>query len=152
MIADVSAATISRLLRELAFVGAAASTLLVPAPPSTASPPPAGSKAAEKLIPYAEAIKGLTQPGSTRGCCDLSDCRVVVVRIGRNGGYEAFISPYNPETGDGFPEGPGQYLEVPPEVIVPPEKRNGLPVAVACWASWSRHTNGFLCFAPGPGS
>jgi hypothetical protein len=27
-----------------------------------------------------------------------------------------------------------------------------LPVAVACWASWSRHTNGFLCFAPGAGS
>ena len=152
MIADVGAATISRLLRELALVGAVASTLLVPAPRSTASPPPAGSKAAEKLIPYAEAIKGLTQPGSTRGCCDLSDCRAVVVRIGRDGGYEALISPYNAETGDGFPQGPGQYLEVPPEVVVPPEKRNGLPVAVACWASWSRHTNGFLCFAPGAGS
>ena len=97
MITDVGAATISRLLRELALVGAVASTLLVPAPPSTASPPPAGSKAAEKLIPYAEAIKGLTQPGSTRGCCDLSDCRVVVVRIARNGGYEAFIS-LHPQT------------------------------------------------------
>lgn len=103
-------------------------------------------------MPYADAIKGLMQPGGTRGCCDLSDCRVVVVRIGRYGGYEALISPYDPETGDGFPEGPGQYLEVPSEVIIPPEKRNGLPVAVACWAKWSHHTNGFLCFAPGPGS
>ena len=43
VIEDASGMTISRLLRELAFVGGAASTLLVPAPPSVASPPPAGS-------------------------------------------------------------------------------------------------------------
>jgi len=126
--------------------------LAVAALPSSANPPPPDSTAAQKLSQYKDAIRGLTQPGSGRNCCDLSDCRMVDVRIGNKGRYEALISPYSPETGDGFPGGPGRYLEVPSQVVVPPEKRNGLPFSVACWANWSRHTNGFLCFSPGPDS
>jgi hypothetical protein len=129
----------------------AAAVLTVAAWPSLANPPSPNSTAAQTLAPYADAIRGLTQPGSGRSCCDLSDCRMVDVRIGNNGRYEALISPYDSKTGDGFPGGPGRYLEVPPEVVVPPEKRNGLPISVACWANWSRQTNGFLCLTPGPG-
>jgi hypothetical protein len=129
-----------------------ATALLVSGRPVGAAPPPPGSKAGEKLIPYADAIRGLAQPGSGRACCDLSDCRVVDIRIGRNGRYEALISAYDPETGEGFPAGPNRFLEVPPEVVLPPDKRNGLPVAVACWVNWSHNTNGFLCLVPGPGS
>lgn len=117
-----------------------------------ARPPPDGSPAAQKLEPYAGAIQSLIQPGTSRPCCDLSDCRMVAPRIGANGRYEVLISPYNPQTGEGFPRGPGRYLEVPPEVILPPEQRQGLPFSVACWARWSVRTNGFLCFIPGLGS
>jgi hypothetical protein len=138
--------------RRSVFAIAVIAVLTVAAGPSLANPPPPDSTAAQKLRPYEDAIRRLTQPGSGRSCCDLSDCRMVDVRIGENGRYEALISPYNPATGDGFPGGPGRYLEVPPEVVVPPEKRNGLPVSVACWASWSHRTNGFLCLTPGPGS
>ncbi|HEY2620748.1 MAG TPA: hypothetical protein VGI78_25655 [Acetobacteraceae bacterium] len=126
--------------------------LTVAASPSLANPPPPGSAAAQKLGPYENAIRGLTQPGSGRSCCDLSDCRMVDIRIGDHGRYEALIPAYDPKTGDGFPGGPGRYLEVPPEVIVPPEQRKGLPFSVACWANWSRRTNGFLCLTPGPDS
>lgn len=132
------------------FAIIAMAVLAVAAWPSLANPPPTNSMAAQTLAPYADAIRGLTQPGSGRSCCDLSDCRMVDVRIGNNGRYEALISPYDSTTGDGFPGGPGRYLEVPPEVVVPPEKRNGLPISVACWANWSRQTNGFLCLTPGP--
>ena len=117
-----------------------------------ARPPPDGSPAAQKLEPYAGEIQSLRQPGTGRPCCDLSDCRMVEPRIGPNGRYEVLIAPYNPQTGDGFPRGPGRYLEVPPEVIIPPEQRQGLPFSVACWAKWSVRTNGFLCFIPGLGS
>jgi len=119
---------------------------------AVARPPPDGSNAARKLEPYAGAIQSLTQPGTGLSCCDLSDCRMVDLRIGTNGRYEALIAPYNPQTGDGFPRGPGRYLEVPPEVIIPPERRYGLAFTVACWAKWSVRTNGFLCFVPGLGS
>jgi hypothetical protein len=119
---------------------------------AAASPPPEGSAEAQKLAPYADAIQGLTQPTTGHACCDLSDCRIVQPRISASGRYEALIAPYNPQTGEGFPRGPGRYLEVPPEVIVPPGERRGLPFSVACWAKWSVRTNGFLCFIPGPGS
>src|SRR5271166_356142 len=144
--------TVVRNRRQSVCAIAVTAMLTVAAWQSSANPPPPNSPAAQKLSPYQDAIRGLTQPGSGRSCCDLSDCRMVDVRIGNNGRYEALISPYDPRTGDGFPGGPGRYLEVPPEVVVPPEKRNGLPFSVACWANWSRHTNGFLCLTPGPDS
>jgi|SRR5262249_33441924 hypothetical protein len=145
-------ATLKRLGR-LVFVISAVTVTQTPNMPSAIGfPPPVGTIAAEKLAPYGDAIRGLLQPGSGRGCCDLSDCRMVDVRGGSSGHYEALISPYDPETGDGFPGGPGKYLEVPTEVVLAPEKRNGLPSAVACWARWARRTNGFLCLAPGPDS
>ena len=146
---DAIAALRPTALGRLAITAAA--VLTVAAWPSLANPPSPNSTAAQTLAPYADAIRGLTQPGSGRSCCDLSDCRMVDVRIGNNGRYEALISPYDSKTGDGFPGGPGRYLEVPPEVVVPPEKRNELPISVACWANWSRQTNGFLCLSPGPG-
>jgi|SRR5215469_3729522 len=139
---------VTRLLGPLALV----TGLVFCTAPAPGAPPPPGSDARERLLPYSDAIKGLTQPGTGRGCCDLSDCRTVEIRINRNGSYEALIPPFNPETGDGFPGGPGRFLEVPPEVILPPDKRNRLPITVACWANWSHTTNGFLCFVPGPGS
>jgi hypothetical protein len=126
--------------------------LLILTSPAAARPPPDGSLAAQRLEPYAGVIQSLTQPGTGLSCCDLSDCRMVDPRIGANGRYEVLIAPYNPQTGDGFPRGPGRYLEVPPEVIIPPGRRHDLPFSVACWAKWSVRTNGFLCFLPGLGS
>jgi hypothetical protein len=104
-----------------------------------ASAPPSGSPQSDMMAPYAEWIRGLTNPKTGQGCCSLSDCRVVDYRVAGDG-YEAFIDKST------FPGGPDAWLKVPDYVVV--HKANPTGFAVACWASWHKESNGWFCFTP----
>jgi hypothetical protein len=110
--------------------------------PAGAAPPPAGSQQAQDMAPYSAWIHGLRSPLSGTPCCDASDCRVVEYRI-KDGHYEAFIGR------DTWVDAPDKWIVVPDDVILPPNKRG--PIAIACWAKWHWPSEGFFCFAPGPG-
>jgi hypothetical protein len=111
--------------------------------PGSAAPPPAGSEQDELLLPHGAWVRGLMNPVTKQGCCDLSDCRVVAARI-RFGHYQAFIG--RDAYGEDAPEG---WLDVPDEVVLHGgDNPVGLPVA--CWrASRQPLLNGFFCFHDG---
>ncbi len=74
-----------------------------------------------------------------RGCCDLSDCRMVRVRYTRKG-YEALITP---ETHD---IAAPTWIEIPDEKVITPETGNPTGSAVVCWLP----NNGVQCFVRPP--
>jgi hypothetical protein len=79
--------------------------------PALAAPPPPGSAQAEVMAPYVEWVRGLRNPNTGRGCCSLSDCRVVDYRVASDG-YEAFMDR------ESFPGAPNTWLKVPDFVVV----------------------------------
>lgn len=114
-----------------------------PAHPARAAPPPPGTEQSELLAPYGDWVRGLTNPVTNQGCCDLSDCRVVTARVQGNH-YQAFIG--RDAFGDSAPE---QWLDVPDEVVLHGgDNPVGLPIA--CWRANRRPLlNGFFCFHDG---
>ncbi len=104
-----------------------------------AAAPPPGSTQSDLMAPYAEWLRGLTNPTTGEGCCSLSDCRVVDFRLTRNG-YEAYLDKNT------FPGAPDAWLSVPDYVVV--RKPNPTGFAIACWASWHKLSNGWFCFTP----
>ena len=132
----------------IAFVAA---VLMVPA---HADPPPAGSLDAQVMGPHGNAIRNMKRPDTGTACCDESDCRPVeyhIVTTQNETYYEVFIRRYT-EDGSGWPAGPNKWVRVPNAVIIPPDRRKGIPVPIACWAYWNSVNNGLLCFTPGDGS
>lgn len=118
------------------------------------APPSATSDDYKILSPYAAAIREMTIPGSKAICCDLSDCRPADYRITTKANetfYEVFVRKTDAK-GSGWEDGPNAWLRVPDNVVISPEKREGLPVPVACWIKQRQIDNGFLCFTPGSAS
>ena len=117
-----------------------------------AAAPPAGTEAYQELSPYSTDIKEMKQPGSTAGCCDLSDCRRVRAYVNSDGHYMVLIPHSNKETGQGFEGGDDTYHEVPDTVIVAPDQRPVIPFNLACWTKpfnpYLIGRNGFYCFTP----
>jgi hypothetical protein len=116
-----------------------------------ATPPPATSDDYKILAPYAKALRELTYPGTLMGCCDQSECRPVEwqTKTDNNGThYQAFIRKLGGD-GSGFDDGTGAWEDVPDNVVIEPAKRQGLPIATACWLKTRQIDNHFLCFTPG---
>jgi hypothetical protein len=108
-----------------------------------AAPPPSGSEQDAILSPHGAWIRGLVNPFTQQGCCDLSDCRVVSARI-RYSHYQAFIG--REEYGE---DAPNEWLDVPDEVVLH-ERTNPVGMPIACWrASRQPLYNGFFCFHDG---
>lgn len=108
-----------------------------------AAPPPSGSEQDEILAPHGAWVRGLVNPLTRQGCCDLSDCRVVSARI-QSGHYQAYIGR------DAYGEdAPDQWLDVPDEVVLH-ERDNPVGLPIACWRAnrWPL-LNGFFCFHDG---
>jgi hypothetical protein len=108
-----------------------------------AAPPPSGSEQDAILAPHGEWVKGLMNPYTRQGCCDLSDCRVVSARV-RDSHYQAFIGreAYGQDA-------PDQWLDVPDDVVLH-ERNNPVGLPIACWrASRRPQFNGFFCFQDG---
>jgi hypothetical protein len=97
-----------------------------------AAPPPGANGR------FADWFESLRDPNG-RGCCDLSDCRMVQVRYGR-GGYEALITP------DTHDVAAPRWIDIPPDKIITPETGNPTGRAVVCWLP----NNGVLCFVRPP--
>ena len=117
-----------------------AGALLLAVPAAVlAKAPPANSPQADLMAPYAEWVRGLTNPRTGQGCCSLSDCRIVDYRV-TGDGYEAFIDKGT------FPGAPDAWMKVPDYVVV--HKANPTGFAVACWAAWHKDSNGWFCFTP----
>jgi hypothetical protein len=108
-----------------------------------AAPPPTGSEQETILAPHAAWVKGLMNPYTQQGCCDLSDCRVVSARV-RAGHYQAFIGR------DAYGhDAPNEWLDVPEEVVLH-ERTNPVGLPIACWrAARQPLFNGFFCFQDG---
>lgn len=97
----------------------------IAAPPENADP---------ALAPF---FKSLQQPGTGMSCCDIADCRTVVVTHGE-GRRWAFI-------GTGFPNAPNTWVEVPDSVVLcGVENPTGEPIA--CFFGGK-----VQCFVPGSG-
>lgn len=110
---------------------------------SDAAPPPAGSEQDLILSPQSSWIRGLVNPVTRQGCCDLSDCRVVSARV-QDGRYQAYIA--REAYGD---DAPDAWLDVP-DVVVLHERRNPVGLPIACWSASRRPLyNGFFCFLDG---
>jgi len=113
--------------------------------PARAAAPPPGDPQNELLAPYADWVRGLTNPATGQGCCSLSDCRVADYRIAKDGsGYEAFLDS---KTWRGAPN---TWVPVPDYVVT--HHANPTGFAVACWAVWHKTTDGFFCFTPASGT
>lgn len=108
-----------------------------------AAPPSPGSEQDAILSPHGDWVRGLVNPFTKQGCCDLSDCRVVAARI-RTGHYQAFIG--RKDYGQSAPD---QWMDVPDEVVLH-ERSNPVGLPIACWrAARQPLFNGFFCFQDG---
>lgn len=95
-----------------------------------AAPPPGANGQ------FGDWFRSLKQPENGISCCDVSDCRPVEYRVGKDG-YEVLITPHTHGQ-----LGVTEWMWVP----VPPEKTifttNPTGSAVVCWTPYS----GVLCF------
>lgn len=118
------------------------------------APPPTDSDDYKILSPYSNTITTMTIPDTQALCCSLSDCRPADYRIATKNSetyYEVFIRKLDSK-GSGWEDGTNQWTRVPDNVVISPDKRENLPIPVACWIRQRQIDNGFLCFTPGSGS
>ncbi len=100
-------------------------TVLLPAGPSAAKPPPHPDPSLRLWF------ESLQDPETTLSCCEEADCREVDARIARDH-HEVQID--------------GIWVEIPERKIIRPDS-NPTGRAVLCWSP----TLGIMCFVPGPG-
>ena len=98
---------------------------------SLAAPPPVDSEDYEALSPFADWLKDqYTVMEPTVKCCDLSDCRMVAMKV-KDGHYEALITEKDDRGLPKFESGVNRWVIVPNEVIKREQNPTGFPIA--CW-------------------
>lgn len=134
-------------MRYLLIVASICGAVLLPANGAKSAAP----SGVNQNNPLSQWYKTLRVPGTTVGCCDDSDCRVVQSRFDGTFWW-AFIEPGNHP---GAPAG-GAWIVVPQDRILK-DKTHPAGSAVACWLSMGGDMVmteplplelGLLCFIP----